>query len=238
VFDINEPYIIKLDAPANKTVICKVEGKTFAANTSEGGYAYFLLNVTAGNHTVETIFDGKTIKDYITVSDKYAVIDLGLTGTSYGAMLPVYSNETFKSVSNTTHYSVIGENTYRYVMNSGDAFILYNVTVSNSQELTNVLRKMAGKDYKVDVTIINLNKNTYKVSEHFWEDSDWKYLVHFNHGTLIINGGGSTLEDDYKHNFASLDAHTNLMVNNIEFKKFYRVFASNGEVYCENSPFR
>lgn len=27
------------------------------------------------------------------------------------------------------------------------------------------------------------------------------------------------------------------MVNNLEFKKFYRVFASNGEVYCENSTF-
>jgi hypothetical protein len=152
-------------------------------------------------------------------------------------MMPVYLNETFKELSNTTYYSVIGENTYRYVMTSGDAFILYNVTVSNSQELTNVLRKMANKNFKVDVIIINLNKNTYKVSEHFWEDSDWKYLVHLNHGTLIINGGGSTLEDDYKHNFASLDAHTNLMVNNIEFKKFYRVFASNGEVYCENSTF-
>ena len=237
VFDINEPYIIKLNASANKTVTFKVESKTFTATTSEDGYAYFLLNVTAGNHTVETIFDGKTIKDYITVSNKYAVIDLGLKGTSYGAMLPVYSNETFKELSNTTYYSVIGENTYRYVMTSGDAFILYNVTVSNSQELTNVLRKMANKNFKVDVIIINLNKNTYKVSDHFWEDSDWKYLVHLNHGTLIINGGGSTLEDDYKHNFASLDSNTNIMVNNLEFKKFYRVFASNGEVYCENSTF-
>ena len=237
VFDINEPYIIKLNASANKTVTFKVESKTFTGTTSEDGYAYFLLNVTAGNHTVETIYDGKTIKDYITVSNKYAVIDLGLEGTSYGAMLPVYSNETFKEVSNTTFYSVIGENTYRYIMTSGDAFILYNVTVSNSQELTNVLRKMARKDYKVDVTIINLKKNTYKISEHFWEDSDWKYLVHLNHGTLIINGGGSTLEDDYKHNFASLNSNTNIMVNNLEFKKFYRVFASNGEVYCENSTF-
>ncbi|MBQ2831560.1 right-handed parallel beta-helix repeat-containing protein [Methanobrevibacter sp.] len=237
LFDINEPYIIKLNASANKTVTFKVGSKTFTGTTSEEGYAYFLLNVTAGNHTVETIYDGKTIKDYITVSNKYAIIDLGLTGTSYGAMLPVYSNETFKAVSNTTCYSVIGENTYRYIMTSGDAFILYNVTVSNSQELTNVLRKMARKDYKVDVTIINLKKNTYKISDHFWEDSDWKYLVHLNHGTLIINGGGSTLEDDYKHNFASLDSNTNIMVNNLEFKKFYRVFASNGEVYCENSTF-
>ena len=237
VFNINEPYIVKLNASVNKTVTFKVGSKTFTATTSEEGYAYFLLNVTAGSHTVETIYDGKTIKDYITVSNKYSTVDLGLNGTSYGAMLPVYSNETFKAASNSTFYSVIGENTYRYIMTSGDAFILYNVTVSNSQELTNVLRKMARKDYKVDVTVITLKKNTYKVSENFWEDSNWKYLVHMNHGTLIINGGGSTLEDDYKHNFASLDSNTNIMVNNLEFKKFYRVFESNGEVYCENSTF-
>ncbi len=237
IFDINEPYIIKLNASANKTVTFKVGGKTFTGTTSDEGYAYFLLNVTAGSHTVETIYEGKTIKDHITVSNKYAAIDLGLNSTSYGGLLPVYSNETFKAASNTTFYSVIGENTYRYIMTNGDAFILYNVTVSNSQELTNTLRKMARKDYKVDVTIINLKKNTYKVSDSFWKDSDWEYLVHLNHGTLIINGGGSTLEDDYKHNFASLDSNTNIMVNNLEFKKFYRVFANNGEVYCENSTF-
>ena len=236
-FDIYDPYIVKLDAPAGKTVTFKIGSKTFTSTTTEGGYAYCLLNVTAGSYTVETTYDGKTIKDYITVSNKYSVVDLGLNGTSYGAMLPVYSNETFKNLTNSTIYSVLGENTYRYIMMSGDAFILYNVTVSNSQELTNVLRKMASKDYKVDVTIINLKKNTYKVTTHFWEDSEWKYLIHLNHGTLIINGGGSIIEDDYKHNFACLSQNTEVMVNNLEFKKFYRVFANSGEVYCENTNF-
>ena len=237
VFNINDPYVVKLNASANKTVTFKVGSKTFTGTTSEDGYAYFLLNVTAGSYTVETTYNGKTIKDYITVSKNYSIIDLGLNGTSYGALLPVYTNETFKVVSNTTVYSVLDKDTCRYVMASGDAFILYNVTVSNSQELTNVLRKMASDNYKVDVTIINLKKNNYKISDHFWEDSEWKYLVHLTHGTLIINGGGSLLEDDYKHNFASLDSNTNIMVNNLEFRKFYRVFASNGEVYCENSTF-
>ena len=236
-YDINDPYIIKLNGSSNHTVTFKVDGKTFPAQTSNNGLAYFILNVTAGKHTVETNYDNKTIKEEITVSNKYAVIDLGLNGTSYGALLPVYSNETFKKVSNATMYSVLGKDTYRYVMGSGEAFILYNTTVSNSQELTEVLRKMSRFDYKVDVTIINFKKNTYKVTENFWKDSEWYYLIHQTHGTLIIHGNGSTIEDDYKHNFMSLEPNTNLMVDNLEFKKFYRVFANTGEVYSENCTY-
>lgn len=236
-YDINDPYIIKLNASSNQTVTFKVDGKTFLGQTSDKGLAYFILNVTAGKHTVETTYGGKTIKEEITVSNKYAVIDLGLNGTSYGALLPVYSNETFKKVSNATMYSVLSKDTYRYVMASGDAFILYNTTVSNSQELTEVLRKMSRSDYKVDVTIINFKKNTYKITENFWRDSEWYYLIHQTHGTLIIHGNGSTIEDDYKHNFMSLEPDTNIMVDNLEFKKFYRVFANTGEVYSENCTY-
>ena len=236
-YNINDPYIIKVNASANQTVTFKIGSKTFTDKTSEQGIAYFTLNVTAGNYMVETTFAGKTIKDYITVSNRYSVIDLGLNGTSYGALLPIYSNETFKIISNGTMYSVLGKNTYRYVMANGEAFIMYNVTVSNSQELTEVLRKMVRTDYKVDVTIINLKKNTYKVTENFWRDAEWYYLSHLTHGSLIIHGNGSTLEDDYKHNFIGMEPGSNIMVDNLEFKKFYRVFANSGEVYCENCTF-
>ncbi len=236
-YNINDPYIIKVNASANQTVTFKIGSKTFTDKTSELGIAYFTLNVTAGNYMVETTFAGKTIKDYITVSNRYSVIDLGLNGTSYGSLLPIYSNETFKIISNGTMYSILGKDTYRYVMANGEAFIMYNVTVSNSQELTEVLRKMVRTDYKVDVTIINLKKNTYKVTENFWRDAEWYYLSHLTHGTLIIHGNGSTLEDDYKHNFIGLEPGSNIMVDNLEFKKFYRVFANSGEVYCENCTF-
>ena len=236
-YNINDPYIVKVNASANQTVTFKIGSKTFTDKTSAEGLAGFILNVTAGSYTVETTFAGKTIKDYITVANRYSVIDLGLNGTSYGALLPIYSNETFKMISNGTMYSVIGKDTYRYVMASGEAFIMYNVTVSNSQELTEVLRKMVRTDYKVDVTIITLKKNTYKVTENFWRDAEWYYLSHLTHGTLIIHGNGSTLEDDYKHNFIGMESGSNLIVDNLEFKKFYRVFANSGEVYCENCTF-
>lgn len=236
-FDILDPYVIKIDGSVNETVTFKVDGKTFTSHTSEDGIAYVILNVTAGKHTVETIYSGKTTKEEITVTNKYAVLDLDLNGTSYGALLPVYGNETFKKVSNATMYSVLGKDTYRYVMGTGEAFILYNVTVSNSQELTEVLRKMARADYKVDVTVINLKKNTYKITESFWRDSEWNYLIHLTHGTLIIHGNGSIIDDDYKHNFMSLEPNTNVMIDNLEFKKFYRVFANAGEIYTENCIF-
>ena len=236
-YNINDPYIIKVNASANQTVTFKIGSKTFTDKTSEMGIACFALNVTAGNYMVETTFAGKTIKDYITVANKYSVIDLGLNGTTYGALLPIYSNETFKMISDGAMYSVLGKDTYRYVMGNGEAFILYNVTVSNSQELTEVFRKMVRTDYKVDVTIINLKKNTYKVTENFWRDTEWYYLSHLTHGSLIIHGNGSTLVDDYKHNFIGMEPGSNLMVDNLEFKKFYRVFANSGEVYCENCTF-
>ncbi|WP_295609624.1 right-handed parallel beta-helix repeat-containing protein [uncultured Methanobrevibacter sp.] len=237
IYNIYDPYIIQLNASANKTVTFKVGGKTFTGLTTKEGLAHFILNVTAGNYTVETTFAGKTFKDFITVTNKYAILDLGLKGTSYGALLPVYANETFTKASDAAMYSVLGKDTYRYIMGTGEAFILYNVTVSNSQELTEVLRKMASSDYKVDVTTINLKKNTYKVTENFWRDSEWYYLVHLTHGSLIIHGNGATIEDNYKHNFMSLDSNTRVMVDNLEFKKFYRVFANAGEVYSEKCTY-
>ena len=236
-YDIYDPYIIKINASANKTVTFRIGEKTFNSLTDENGIAYFILNVTAGNYTVETSFDGKTIRESITVANKYRIIDLGLNGTSYGALLPIYANETFNNLSNATMYSVLGKDTCRYIMGNGEAFILYNATVSNSQELTDVLRKMASSNYKTDVTIINMKKNTYKVTENFWRDSEWYYLIHLTHGSLIIHGNGATIEDDYKHNFMSLEPNTNLMVDNLDFKKFYRVFANTGEAYIENCTF-
>ncbi|MBE6497840.1 MAG: hypothetical protein E7Z81_06135 [Methanobrevibacter sp.] len=237
VFNILDDYFTKIEGSANETVTFKIANKTFTAKTSAEGIAYFTLNVTAGNYTVEIIYNGQTIKDQITVKKQYSTVDLGLNGTSYGALLPIYTNETFIHLSNASMYSVIAENTYRYVLGSGEAFIMYNATVSNSQELTNLLRKMASADYKVDVTQINFKKNTYKVTENFWRDSEWNYLIHLTHGKIIINGAGSTLEDDYHHNFINLEPSTSIIVNNLTFKKFYRVFASSGEVYCEDCSF-
>jgi len=237
VFNILDEYFIKIDGSENETVTFKIANKTYTTKTSDGGIAYFVLNVTAGNYTVEINYNGKTIKDQITVKNQYSAVDLGLNGTSYGALLPVYTNETFIHLSNATMYSVLAENTYRYVMGSGEAFIMYNATVANTQELTNLLRKMASANYNVDVTQINFKKNTYKVTENFWRDSEWNYLIHLTHGKIIINGAGSILEDDYHHNFINLEPSTSIIVNNLTFKKFYRVFASSGEVYCENCNF-
>lgn len=62
-YNINDPYIIRINASANQTVTFRIGDKTFTDTTSDMGIAHFILNVTAGNYTVETTFAGKTIKE-------------------------------------------------------------------------------------------------------------------------------------------------------------------------------
>ena len=236
-FNIGDVYIIKLKGVVNKTISYKLGGKTHNTTTSRYGVAYIPLNVKAGNYTLEISYNGKVFKDSFKVKNSYNSVDLKLIGTSYGSMLPIYSNETFTKASNGSMYSVLGENTYRYILGSKQAFILYNVTVSNSEELTNVLRKIASADFKVDVITITLKKNTYKITESFWRDSEWDYLIHLTHGKIYIDGNGSTIYDDYHHNFICLEQDSSIYVKNIVFKKFYRVFANGGKVSCTNVAF-
>lgn len=236
-FNIGDVYIMKLDGVINKTVSVKLGDKTYDLNTSKYGIVYLPLNVSAGNYTVEVAYNGKTVKDNIAVLNRYSIVDLELKGTTYGALLPVYANEKFTKISNGAMYSVLGDNTYRYVLASRQAFIFYNVTVSNSDELTKVLRKISSADFKADVIQITLKKNTYKITENFWRDSEWYYLIHLTHGRLFIDGGGSTIDDDYHHNFICLEPSSSVNIKNLAFTKFYRVFANGGEVNCVNVTF-
>lgn len=239
VFNINDPYVVQFNskyATNSSNVTFTINGKTFNSNISEDGIAYFRLNVVAGKHTVTTKFGNMVIKENITVSNKYSNMDLGLNDASYGSFLPLFTNETF-TIKNLTMVSSLGDNFYRYILPKGEAFILYNVTASNTDELTKVLRKISDNNFKADVIVINLKKETYKVTENFWRDQEWYYLIHLTHGTLFINGNGATFEDGYHHNFMALEPGTKTYINNATFKKFYRVFSNSGEVICNNSVF-
>lgn len=239
VFNINDPYIVKFNskyATNNSDVTFTINGKTFKSNISEDGIAYFRLNVVSGKHTVTTKFADIVIKENITVSNKYSNMDLGLNEASYGSFMPLFTNETF-TIKNLTMVSSLGDNFYRYILPKGEAFILYNVTASNTDELTKVLRKIYDSNFRADVIVINLKKETYKVTENFWRDQEWYYLIHLTHGTMFINGNGATFEDGYHHNFMALEPGTKVYINNATFKKFYRVFSNGGEIVCNNSVF-
>ncbi len=239
LFNINDPYVVQFNskyATNSSNVTFTINGKTFNSNISEDGIAYFRLNVAAGKYTVTTKFGDIVIQENITVSNKFSNMDLGLNDASYGSFLPISGNETF-TIKNLTMVSSLGDNLYRYVLPQGEAFILYNVTASNTAELTNVLRKISAKEFRADVIIINLKKETYKVTDNFWRDQEWYYLIHLTHGTLFINGNGATLDDGYHHNFMALEPSTRTIINNVTFKKFYRVFSSAGDVSCTNSVF-
>ena len=172
-FNINDTYKIKFLVSDNESakgiVTFSIDGKNHTSNITEHGWALLRLDVAPGNYTVTASYQNISVKDKITVINQYSKLIDHLNGTSYGSLLPIYNNESFMELENVT-YSVIGENTYRYILPSLQSFILYNVTVSNSAELTNVLRKMSKRDYNVDVTVINLKKGTYTISESFWHD--------------------------------------------------------------------
>lgn len=239
-FNINDTYIIRFLVSDNESakgnVTFNINGKTYTSNITEHGLALLRLDVAPGDYVVTATYQNTTVKDKITVINQYSKVLNHLNGTSYGSLLPIYNNESFTALGNLS-YSVIGENTYRYILPSLQAFVLYNVTVSNSAELTNALRKMSKSDYNVDVTVINLKYGTYKITESFWKDRDWDYLIHLTHGKLFINGNGATIDDDYNHNFIYANPNTVISIDNLTIKSFYRCFVNYGELYCANTKF-
>lgn len=239
-FNINDTYLIRFLVSDNESargnVTFNIDGRTYTSNITEHGLALLRLNVAPGDYIVTATYQNTTVKDKITVINQYSKVINHLNGTSYGSLLPIYNNESFTELGNLT-YSVIGENTYRYVLPSLQAFVLYNATVSNSAELTNVLRKMSKSDYNVDVTVINLKSGVYKISESFWKDRDWEYLIHLTHGKLYINGNGATIEDGYNHNFIYGNPNTVISIANLTIKSFYRCIVNYGQLYCVNTTF-
>ena len=240
-FNINDTYVTRFaigeeEYPDAGIATFTINGMNYTCNVTEYGWAFFKLNVAPGNYVVTVNYRNITFKDNITVLNKYSKVVNYLNGTGFGSLMPIYNNESFINLGNIT-YSVIGENTYRYVYPSLESFILYNVTVSTSSELTEVLRKMSKSDYHVDVTVINLKKGTYKITENFWKDREWYYLIHLSHGRLFINGNGATIEDGYKHNFIYGNPNTAISISNLTLKKFIRCFVNNAELYCANSTF-
>lgn len=200
------------------------------------GYASLELDFEPGKYAITTNYKDYSITEKIIISNQYSQVISHLNGTTYGALLPIYNNETFAKVGNVS-YSEIGEDTYRYILPSNKSFIMYNVTVSDSDELTDVLKKISKEDYQVDVTIINLEKNTYRISEKIWSDREWNYLIHLTHGRLFINGNGATIDDEYHNNFLFLLPGTEVSINDITLKRFKRCFVNYGNLYCANSSF-
>lgn len=240
-FNINDPFILKFNANStkyqdNSTITFKAGDKTFLANTSDG-FAVIRLNLTPGKYKLDAIYNNKTIYTInITIANAYSKSWASALGTTYGALLPIYENETYIEKQNVT-YSRIGDNTYRYVLSTGEALIIYNVTVSNNEEFTNALRKISGANFKADVIIINLKPGTYKITEGFYKDQEWTYLIHLTHGELYINGNGATIDDEYHHNFMTIESSAKAVIENLNFKRFYRCFVNNGQLYVKNALF-
>ena len=238
-YNINDTFIMKFvsdESLDNTTVAFKLAGKTYQSNITKG-IAYLRLDVAPGTYKFDIIYKNEVLSYNLTVLNNYSLVDLNIKGSNnYGTLMPIYSNENFTRVGNTM-YSVIGENTYRYIMPDRTAFIVYNVTASNSDELTKVLKTISDPYLKVDVIIINLKPTTYTVKDNFWRDQEWYYLIHLTHGKLFINGNGATIDDGYHHNFLASNAGTGVVINNVTFKRFYRCFFNNGEIYCKDCRF-
>ena len=230
-------YMVKISSEDNVsgTVTFTVGDDEYTSDI-RNGYSSLELDFEPGKYVITANYKGQIITENIIISNQYSQVISHLNGTTYGALLPIYNDETFTKVGNVS-YSEIAEDTYRYILPSNKSFILYNVTVSDSEELTDVLKKISGDDYRVDVTIINLEKNTYRVSEKIWHDREWNYLIHLTHGKLFINGNGATIDDDYKNNFLFLLPGTEASINDITLKRFKRCFVNNGNLYCANSLF-
>lgn len=239
-FNINDVFIIRFNSgwnySNNQTVTFKINNQTYISNVSDG-YAFLRLNVTPGKYKVDVLYQDKTIYSTdIIVVNNYSKSIVSLNGTEYGSLIPIYENETFVQNSEII-YSVIDANTRRYIITNGEGLIVYNVTASNNEELTNVLRKIASKDFKADVIIINLKPVTYKITESFYKDQEWSYLIHLTHGNLFINGNGATIDDGYHHNFMTIESTASATIENLNFKRFYRCFVNNGNLYCKNALF-
>lgn len=237
-YNISDIFAVKFNSEKlkNGSVKFKVGNYLFVGNVTND-VAFCILNVKPGDYSVDVLHNDKvvyTIK--IKVLNKYSKTSAKLNKTSYGSLIPIYNNETFKK-NNNTIYSVIGENLYRYIFPNAETSIIYNVTVSNNNEFEKVLKKISGSDFKADIIIINLKKNTYKLSNGFYRDQEWSYYIHLTHGALYINGNGATIDDNYKNGFITLEKGTKISVNNLTFTRFKRVFVNNGEVYCNNVNF-
>ncbi len=237
-YNIGDIFAVKFASEKlnNGSVTFKVGSYSFIANITDN-VAYCQLNVKAGNYTVNVLHNNNEVYTInIKVLNKYSQTSTILNKTSYGSLIPIYVNETFNKTQNVI-YSVIGENTYRYIFPNGEASIIYNVTVSNNDEFEKVLKKISGSDFKADITIINLKNNTYKLSNGFYKDQEWSYYIHLTHGALYINGNGATIDDNYKNGFITLEKDTKISVSDLTFTRFKRVFVNNGEVYCKNVNF-
>ena len=221
----------------NESITFKIANKTFESNVTNDT-AYFRLDVPAGEYTLDVYHEGQILKSIsnIKVLDQYSTLPIELNGENYAALLPIYTNETFIKDGNAT-YSEIGENMRRYVFLDGYGAIVYNVSISNSDEFTNVLRKISDKDFHADVIILNLKPGTYKISDSFYKDQEHKYLIHLTAGSLFINGNGAVIEDRYQHNFIAMESGTSVSIENLTFKTFYRVFVNNGNLYCVDCTF-
>lgn len=237
-YNINDTFIMKFPNAngTNLSVTFKIADKYFKSNVSDG-IAFCRLDVAPGDYAMEVLYNNSVIQTVnIKILNSYSESLLKVKGNNYAALIPIYNNETFIRTGNVL-YSEIGENTRRYIFPTGDGAIIYNVTVSNNDEFANALRKIASKDFLVDVIIINLKPNTYKISENFYRDQEWYYLMHLTYGSLFINGNGAVIDDEYHHNFITAEKDTRVSIDNLTFKQFYRVFVNNGNVYCSNCQF-
>ena len=236
---IGEPYIVRFlnSSYENENVTFRVEDKEFTCNVTNST-AVFSLYVTAGEHTIDVYHNGVKINsiENVKVIDEYYRYEGLLNGENYAALLPIYANETFIIEGNVS-YSELGDNLRRYIFLDGYGAIIYNVTASNTDELTNVLRKIASKDFRADIIIINLKPTTYKVTESFYRDQEWNYLMHLTTGSLFINGNGAVFDDGYHNNFALIESGVSVSIENVTFKKFYRTFVNTGNFYCSDCTF-
>ena len=238
VYNINDTFIMKfIDSSSdNKSITFKIGEKTFIS-TINNSAAYFRLDVPAGNYTVYALYEDNVIESFdIEILNQYSKSLLQVKGDNYAALVPIYNNERFIEAGNVI-YSELGDNTRRYIFHDGTGAIVYNVTISNNAEFTDVLRKISAKDFYVDIIILNLKPGTYQISESFYRDQEWNYLIHLTNGRLLINGNGAVIDDNYRHNFVAIESGASVAVQGLTFKKFYRVFVNNGNLYCSDCTF-
>ena len=221
----------------NESIMFKIADKTFNS-TVTNNTAYFPLDVPAGEYTVDVYHGDELIKsiDNIKVLNQYSKLPISLNGENYAALIPIRTNEMFM-MDGESIYSEIGENLRRYIFNDDFGAVIYNVTVSNSEEFTKVLKKISDKDFHADVIILNLKPGTYKISDSFYNDQDHEYLIHLTTGNLFINGNGAVIEDGYHHNFIAIESGSSASIDKLTFKTFYRVFVNNGKLYCSDCTF-
>lgn len=142
VFKINDIFMIKCtgDSFNNENITFKIANETFVSNVTNGT-AYFIMEMPAGEYNLSIYCKDKllAVLDNVTIIDQYAEVPDKIPGENYAALLPISSNEKFKIEGNSS-YSVLGENIRRYLFTDGYSAIIYNVTVSNNEEFTEVLR--------------------------------------------------------------------------------------------------